>query len=167
MQVVLRLRDVRELFEEPERSPLDDDYEPWCTAPAAEYLAQVLRGDPKARITLEIPGTVAGPDEIRAALTRWARGQAAGLDREIRGEARHGLWALVPTGIVFALTLALSKYTDSSGSHWVSNTISEALVVIGWVVLWSPVAVFGTDIWVLRSRRRTYLRLASAEIEVH
>jgi hypothetical protein len=162
MQVVLRVRDARELFEQPERSPLDDDYEPWCVGPGVEYLVQVLRADPKARITIEAPGA----EDIGPALARYAGARDDELTREIRGEVRRALWALLPTGLVFALTLGLSRLADSSGSHWLSSTIAEALVVIGWVVLWAPVAILGTDIWILLGRRRAYQRLGSHEIEV-
>jgi hypothetical protein len=162
MQVVLRLRSARELFEQPERSPLDDDYEPWCVGPGAEYLVQLIRGSPRAQITVETPGT----EDAGAALERYAAARADELTREIRGEVRRALWALIPTGLVFALTLGLSRLADSSGSHWLSGTIAEALVVIGWVVLWSPIAILGTDIWVLLGRRRAYRRLGLHAIEI-
>ena len=46
---VLVLRDARELFEQPARRPLDEDYEPLCVVPAAEYLVQVLRANSMSR----------------------------------------------------------------------------------------------------------------------
>jgi hypothetical protein len=158
MEVVLRVRSARELFEQPERSPLDADYEPWCVGPGAEYLVQVIRSSPKSRLAVEAPGA----EDVGAALERYAAAKADELTLEVRGEVRRALWALVPTGIVFGLTLGLSRLADSSGSHWLSGTIAEALVVIGWVVLWSPIAILGTDIWALLGRRRAYRRLGSA-----
>ncbi len=157
-QVSLRVRDARELFEQPERSPLDDDYEPWCVAPGAEYLVQVMRSDPRAELVVE----VSSPEDARTALARYSFARSDELTREIRGEVRRAVWALLPTGAIFAVTLALSRLADSSGSHWLSGTMAEALVVIGWVVLWAPVAILGTDIWVLLGRRRAYRRLASS-----
>jgi hypothetical protein len=41
---VLVLRDARELFEQPERRPPDEDYEPWCVAPAAMVLGHERAG---------------------------------------------------------------------------------------------------------------------------
>jgi hypothetical protein len=110
MEVVVGLRDARELFEQPERTPLDDDFEPWCV--------------------------------VRA------------------------IWTLIPTGIVFVASLVLSRLAVAASSDWLSETFAEALIVIGWVVLWSPVAILGTDIWVLIGLRRAYRRLASSQIEV-
>jgi hypothetical protein len=162
MDVALRLRDARELFEEPQRSPLDDDYEPWCVAPAAEYIVQVLRGHGGARLVVETPDA----DRARAALGRYSSARVDELTREIRGEVRRALWALIPTGAVFALTLALSRWAYSSGSHWFSTTLAEALVVIGWVVFWAPIAILGTDIWILLGRRQAYRKLASDQVEV-
>jgi hypothetical protein len=155
--LTIRLRDARELFEQPERTPLDDDYEPWCVAPGAEYLVQVIRSDPGTTLTVEAPAA----DAARTALIRYTSARADELTREIHGELRRAAWGLLPTGAVFAVTLALSRLADSSGSHWLSGTIAEALVVIGWVVLWAPIAILGTDVWVLLGRRRAYRRLAS------
>jgi hypothetical protein len=166
VEAVLRLRDTGELFDQPKRTPLDADYEDWCVRPAAEHLVTLFRADPDARVVLEIRSATSSPDEIRAALVRYAEAREADLALERRGEVRHGLWALVPTVAVFAGATLLSKWADSASSHWVSTTIAEALVVVGWVVLWAPIAVFGTDIWVLRGRRTAWRRLASGHIEV-
>jgi hypothetical protein len=166
VQAVLSLRDASELFEQPARSPLDDDYEPWCIQPGAEHLAQVLRSDPRANLVVELPATAPGTEQIRAALSRYSEARADELGHSIRGEVRHALWALIPTGAVFALTLGISRYADTVRSHWISVTIAEALVVIGWVVLWSPIAILGTDVWVLLGRRRAYRRLATRQVEI-
>lgn len=160
MTSIVRLRDARELFEQPERGPLDADYESWCVVPAAEYLVQVLRADAGVDIVVETPDA----NQARAGLARYSAARADELTREIRGELRHALYALIPTGAVFALTLALSRLAANSSSHWFSTTISEALVVIGWVVLWAPIAILGTDIWTLLGRRRAYRELAAVEV---
>jgi hypothetical protein len=157
---VVKLRDARELFEQPERSPLDEDYEPWCVLPAAEYLVQVLRADSTSRIVVETPDA----DQARSGLARYAAARAGELTREMHGEVRRALWALVPTGAIFAGTVALSRLADRSSSDWFSTTISEALVVIGWVVFWSPIAILGTDIWMVLGRRRAYRKLAGVEV---
>jgi hypothetical protein len=120
---------------------------------------------PGARLALELPSG-ARPEQVRAALNRYSDARAGQLTWEVRSEVRHALWMLVPTGAVFCLTLGLSRYADTAQSHWLSQTISEALVVIGWVVLWSPIAILGTDIWALLSRRRSYRRLATREVEI-
>jgi hypothetical protein len=157
---VVKLRDPRELFEQPERTPLDEDYEPWCVVPAAEYLVQVLRADSTRRVVVETPDA----DRARAGLVRYASARAGELTREMHGEFRRALWALVPTGAIFAATVALSRLADRSSSHWFSTTISEALVVIGWVVFWAPIAILGTDIWMVLGRRRAYRKLADVEV---
>ena len=81
-------------------------------------------------------------------------------------ELLRALWALIPTGAVFVISLALSRWASSSSSDWLSGAIAEALVVIGWVVLWAPIAILGTDIWILLGRRRAYRRLVSEQVEV-
>jgi hypothetical protein len=166
MEAVLKLRDARELFEQPARTPFDDDYEPWCAAPGAVHLVTLLRANPTAHVVVELPPSGPGREEVSAALARYGRMHADRVKQEIRAEVRAGLLALVPAAIVFAGTLALSKLANSASSHWVANTLAEALVVIGWVVAWAPVAVFGTDVWILRSRRHAYKRLASRAVEV-
>jgi hypothetical protein len=168
MQTVLRLRGAGELFEQPARSPLDDDYESWCVAPGAEYLAQVLRGDPIPQVVLELPRSPAAPsaEQVAAAVGRYCDARVDELDREIGTETRRALVSLVPTGIIFVATLGLSRLAAAAGSDWLNSTISEALVVIGWVVLWAPVGILGTDIWALRGRRRAYRRLRHLELDI-
>ena len=103
-------------------------------------------------------------ERARAGLERYAAARAGELTREIHSEFKRALWALVPTGAIFALTVVLSRLADGSSSHWFSTTISEALVVIGWVVLWAPIAILGTDIWMVLGRRRAYRKLADVEV---
>lgn len=167
MQTVLRLRNADELFSEPARSPLDDDYEPWCLQPGAEYLAEVVRGDPTPSIVLELPEPAGpSPDRIRLAIVRYCGARVDALGREIRGDTRRALLALVPTGILFGVLIILSRLANSAGSHWLNSTIAEALVVIGWVVLWAPVGILGTDIWATAGRRRAYERLGKLDLEI-
>jgi hypothetical protein len=47
-----------------------------------------------------------------------------------------------------------------------AGTIAEALVVIGWVILSAPIAILGTDIWILLGRRRAYRNLVSGRVEI-
>jgi len=160
MEVALRLRDPRELFEEPERSPLDDDFESWCVTPAAEYLVQAIRARVGQHFVVETPDA----DAARAALTRYSAARIDELDLEITAETKRAFVTLIPTGIIFAGSLALSRWAVTASSDWLSATVSDALIVIGWVVLWAPVAILGTDIWLLIGRRRAYRRLEEVEI---
>jgi hypothetical protein len=160
MDVAVRLRDPRELFEQPERSPLDEDFEPWCVVPAAEYLVQVIRGHRGSRLVVETPDS----ERARAGLQRYSAARADELTREIRSQLKRALWALIPTGAVFVGTVILSRLADGSGSHWFSNTVADVLILIGWVVLWAPIAILGTDVWVLAGLRHAYRKLASVEV---
>jgi hypothetical protein len=166
VEAVLTLRDAGELFEQPQRSLFDSDYEPWCAAPAAEYLVAHLRSHPSERIVIELPPSGPEPEDVRAALARYGEAHATLLDREIEAGMRSAVLALVPAAIVFAGSLALSKLANAASNHWVASTLGEALIVIGWVVAWAPIAVFGTDVWLLRGRRRAYRRLASGPVEI-
>ncbi len=171
MEVVLRLRAPGELFATPDRSPLDDDYELWCINPGVEHLAQVVRDDhPKGplQVVVELPEQAVGPtaDRVKAGVARYCAARAEELMREIRGATRRALWSLIPTGSVFAVPVLLSRLAESARDNWLSTTVSEALVVIGWVVLWSPVAILGTEIWGLRGRRSAYLRLAGLDLDL-
>ena len=161
----MTLRDAGELFDQPQRSPLDPDYEPWCAEPAAEHIVALLRANPNDRVVLQLPPSGPGPEEVRAALARYGQARAEQLERESKAEMHSGLLALIPAAIVFAVSLALSKIAARASNHWVASTIAEALIVVGWVVAWAPLAVFGTDVWLLRGRRQAYRRLASANIE--
>src|SRR5262245_38526774 len=101
MDVALRLRDPRELFEEPERSPLDDDFESRCVAPAAEYLGQAIRARVGQRSVVETPDA----DAARTALARYSAARTEELNLEIAAETKRALVTLIPTSIVFAASL--------------------------------------------------------------
>lgn len=154
----------------PARSPLDDDYEAWCLNPGVEHLVQVIReDDPKPlQVVLELPQVAAGPtaERLKAGVARYCDARTEELSREIRGSTRRALWALIPAGLIFVATVGLSRLAEGASDDWTSTSVSEALVVIGWVVLWSPIAILGTEIWALRGRRSAYLRLAGLDLDV-
>src|SRR5438552_7129096 len=112
MDVSLSLRDTRELFEQPARTPLDPDYEPWCAGPAVDYIVSTLKADPGARVVLELPAG-RDPSAVRAALERYSHARAGELTRENPAQSRSGPLGLLPTGLLFADSLARSRLADS------------------------------------------------------
>ena len=42
----------------------------------------------------------------------------------------------------------------------------EGLIIIGWVANWRPLEIFLYDWWPVAQKRRLYLRLAAAQVEL-
>jgi hypothetical protein len=52
------------------------------------------------------------------------------------------------------------------GEGPVADFFAEGLIIIGWVANWRPLEIFLYDWWPLTQRRRLYLRLAAAPVEL-
>jgi hypothetical protein len=52
------------------------------------------------------------------------------------------------------------------GDGPVANFFAEGLVIIGWVANWRPLEIFLYDWWPVAQKRRLYLRLAAAPVEL-
>lgn len=52
------------------------------------------------------------------------------------------------------------------GEGPVASFLAEGLIILGWVANWRPLEIFLYDWWPLVQRRRLYLRLAAAPVEL-
>lgn len=52
------------------------------------------------------------------------------------------------------------------GEGPVASFLAEGLIILGWVANWRPLEIFLYDWWPLVQKRRLYLRLASAPVEL-
>lgn len=53
-----------------------------------------------------------------------------------------------------------------SARYRTKETLSEGLLILGWVAMWRPVEVFLYDWWPEFGRRRLFLRIAGMSVEV-
>lgn len=67
---------------------------------------------------------------------------------------------------VLAACIVGGRVIESTVSYAWSRVLSEGLVILGWVANWRPLEIFLYDWWPLAARRRLYLRLAVAPVDV-
>lgn len=52
------------------------------------------------------------------------------------------------------------------GDPNLARVVSEGLLILGWVANWRPIELFLYDWWPIMRRRRLYMRLAAASVEL-
>lgn len=52
------------------------------------------------------------------------------------------------------------------GDGAVADFFAEGLIILGWVANWRPIEIFLYDWWPIAQKRRLYLRLAAAPVEL-
>ena len=123
----------------------------------------------QATITIRVivgDGSAAGREELIAtgirnhfAYRRWATGRRLSrLWRDGRISLAIGLTALV------TFTTGSRLIVSSGSGPWLS-LLREGLAVAGWVAMWRPMELFLYEWWPIRRERRTYQRLAEAEVQ--
>jgi hypothetical protein len=56
--------------------------------------------------------------------------------------------------------------SERLGQGPVASFFAEGLIILGWVANWRPLEIFLYDWWPLMQKRRLYLRLAAAPVEL-
>jgi len=168
-QIELRLRDFAQLFNSMDPTPfhhkdLDPGAEEFIESWALEFPP-----DSQFQITVHIQQTPV-PEEatrlITEAIHNFFDYKAELARRELRRLFREGRVSLV-IGLGFlAICLLAANAIGKVGSDTVLSIGRESLTIGGWVAMWRPIQIFLYDWWPLQRRRRTYHKLACAEIRV-
>ncbi len=89
------------------------------------------------------------------------------VEVELARVARRGRTELL-FGVVFlAACFALSSAAASSlEPYWLSDFISEGLIIVGWIALWHPVDMLLFERWPLRRDIRLLRTIRDAEIRI-
>lgn len=122
------------------------------------------------KILFHGPASELGPqhtDELRLALSNHFLQKARTLAGDVDEMFRRGRLSLL-IGLLVLGGCLLGGRTLSllAGGQPVSGIISEGALILGWVANWRPMEIFLYDWWPLLARRRLYMRLAGAEVEV-
>jgi hypothetical protein len=164
--ILVKVATVERLFNPIDPQPLDRrdldiEVADWISEWAAEQ-----RGD--GPVTIEVlvaDASAAGREDLVSegirnhfAYQRWATSRRLSrLWRDGRISLIIGLTALV------TLTTA-SRLIVSSGGGAFLTLLREGLAVAGWVAMWRPMEIFLYEWWPMRRERRTFQRLAEADI---
>jgi hypothetical protein len=88
------------------------------------------------------------------------------LDLELRRILQRGRRNLmISFGFLF-ICLLLTHLLSSSKDSLLKTTLTEGLIIIGWVALWEPVNVFLYGWWPLVQKKNIYKKITSMDIKL-
>lgn len=131
--------------------------------------AQELPEHAAIRIVVHAPRDAAGEPEARLeeAIRHYFADRADVTARELKELFRIGRRSLaVGMAVLAACLLAGQAISGRFGEGHLARFLEEGLIILGWVANWKPAEIFLYDWWPLARRRRLYLRLAAATVEL-
>jgi hypothetical protein len=181
-------RRYRELAEQSAKGPgefavrvsaVDDLFEPFDACPVSERrLAWEVRAHVMERWEWARPAEdpvllVYAPVAHRADIDQAAVQDAVRADMRINTQPlrranplnRHDQLAIWTGTIIFLITVAISTTLDKESHAVLIAGVSQAIVVIGWVALWDPVARLVGETLPHRYTRRRYAELVDVRVE--
>ena len=168
-EIAAKLRSPDELFHAMDPAPLT--CRRLSDATAAYLLASVEESLAKTpvRVTLMLPAESRLPDceeAMRAAVPAHFARLAEVSNREIKRIAFIGRIFLPLGFIVMCISVVVSQFLNTGGERHILHSLSESMLVFGWVVLWAPLDFLLFRRLPLYRQRGLYLRLARAEVRV-
>lgn len=166
--VELTVEDVGDLFHEIDPSPLrDKDLRPEIETYIVTAVEEV-GGPRKAKIVIQMPAdkiTDATPAIVADGLHNFSTYRAWVVSRDLRRLLRIGYVSL-GIGVAFLfLCLSLRQFIREDTQEAFRMTMSEGLIVVGWVAMWKPLEIFLYDWWPMLQRRRFFTALAKIAVE--
>jgi hypothetical protein len=132
--------------------------------------AREVPADAALRIVLHVPAAEASEVEhvdLRNAMARHFSYRADRVRGDLHELLRVGQVSLAIGLAVLGLCIVGGRIIAATlGDEPLARFFSEGLIILGWVANWRPIEIFLYDWWPLAQRRRLYLRLAAAPIEV-
>lgn len=126
---------------------------------------EAAHGEKGVAVELEISRHDLGrTDEIRSAIHGYFSQQARDAHNELRQLKRRGGAALICALCAVAFCIVLSEAIYLLGQGRLATIISESLIIIGWVTLWSPAETLIFDRFPIRRRIKLAKMLATAPV---
>ncbi len=169
-RIELHVGSVKQLFNSFDPSPflekdLDDEAERYVVAWAAE-----LDANAPIALSIYLTGSIAGSAEaqlIPAAFKNYFNYRADQARLEIHELFRFGRRSLAVGSMVLLGSLLMSNYlTRAMAGSPFGALLAESFIILGWVANWRPLEIFLYDWWPIVRKRRLYMRLATASVEI-
>jgi hypothetical protein len=164
----VRINEIRQLFNSMDPSPFHQrDLDPQCE----EFIVSWARELPlDQRIGLEI--RLDSDDDPQMALRQIAPAVHSHFAREtrmqslrLRRRSREARTSLIVGVICLTSCIAAATFIPIAGElNPFSRTLSESLVIAGWVAMWHPLEALLYGLWPVRRELRLLERLADAEV---
>jgi len=167
--IEVELTDTRQLFNTLDPAPfvekdLDRDADTYIVDAAREIGARHAK-----RLVVHLPAAAVDTPDARAlpqAVHAYFTYRANHTERQLRENLREGVISLA-IGLAFlAVCLALRRIVTPLLWSEARATISEGLLIMGWVAMWRPIQMFLYDWWPIRRHLRLLREIARMPIEV-
>jgi hypothetical protein len=168
--IELRVEHVTSLFD-----PLDPFPMPSrdLAKSAEEFIVSWARELPRAdpiRIVMHMPANElqqVDMAEVRTAFANFFRQRAHRVKGDLNELLDAGRISLgIGVTVLAACVLAGRLVGAALAAGPVQATLSQGLLIFGWVANWRPIEIFLYDWWPLAQRRRLFCRIAEAKIDV-
>jgi hypothetical protein len=127
------------------------------SAASLKILIHLERGEEQA----------SGAQAVRDAIRRHFEQLAARTLRDLHQLFRVGRIALaIGVAVLGACLFAAQVAREMLGDEPIAAVFVEGLIILGWVANWRPIEIFLYDWWPIARKRRLYLRLAAAPVEL-
>ena len=170
--ITLHLKDIRDLFVEPDPDPFDPHPQ---YISGLEYVAQVaLRAADQrkgARLAIYLPPdqVASGLDaKVKQAVERYCDHQIELNRAELAGERWKGFKALQTGIVVLVIALAVSTFFRNLAilPEFLREVLGEGFLIAGWVSLWFPAEVLLYEWWPNWWQMNTYKTISRMPIEI-
>lgn len=169
--ITLRLADIHHLFETPDLSPFSETYEEYSYISGMEFVADELYANTsyhKVVMTIVLPPDQLSPglqEQTRAAVERYCRGRLKDVEHDLRATRWRGRRALAMALVALFAFMGLAAVT-SAGEGFFLRTVTDALIIAGWVVLWFPLETLFFETWEYSLDRKIYTLLRDMDITI-
>jgi hypothetical protein len=140
---------------------------------AEEFIVGWARELPRAqtlKIVVHLPKQEAASEhgrELGDAIRQYFAYRADGISKELKELFRVGRLSLAIGVGALAICVTLGRVILTYIGHDdFARFFNESLVILGWVANWRPIEIFLYEWWPIKRRRKLYLRLAAAEVEL-
>ena len=166
--IELELRDMSELFNSMDPSPLEnkdlnDDVEEFIVSWAEEYR-------PDQALTLRIyleKWPAEDPTNLIANSIHNYFGYRANLNQlAFRRLMRRGRTSLLIGLLFLAACLITTKLLLGDVEGTWARIVRESLTIAGWVAMWRPMEIYLYDWWPLRRKSRLYQKLSQMPVQM-
>jgi len=164
LDLILRLRRIEDLFEEPDITPFSEWYEIYSERSGIGYVLDELSDTPDVdtiNLTIRLPDadiTDGLALKVERAVAKYCRARLRAIeekwDTERARNLRMLLFAICSVALLVTVSHLLSRI-DSPGV----DVVAEGLSIASWVMLWYPLQNLVFTRWEHRADRRVLLAL--------
>lgn len=167
--IEIKLSTVMQLFNSFDPSPF---HEKELDIEAERYIVDAIRDFPKNtefKIVIHLPREFVQGEQaktIPAAIHNHFQYRALVMMRKYRERLKYGRMSLL-IGLCFLfINLIVRQIVLNWPESPVNNLIAEALLIFGWVAMWTPISVLLYELWPLIRIENIFQKVSEMEIEV-